>query len=111
MKVVRVEAALVVNTKPTPKGNRLCLLCGIGDDLRVLKGPWYGHEFAEGVTWPFTIRSLNEIFWGYEENVIEETNLDQRQMQIGEYITLFGNSAGDYGWNARLYQIVAVTPV
>lgn len=111
MKSLRIDAGLVDNANVVLH-HRLCILCGVGDNLRVIKGPWYGHEFVESVTYPFMLRGTDEIFWGYEEHVTEKRNIKLKELQVGELVTLFGDPTGrDRDWLERVFKIIEVNEI
>jgi hypothetical protein len=111
MKLLRIDAALIVNASAV-RDHRLCILCGVGDDRRVLSGPWYGHEYADKITYPFMIRKLDQILWGWAEHLEERTNLNTKTVQMGEQITLFGDSTGrNIEWAERVFRIIEITEV
>jgi hypothetical protein len=111
MKMLRIDAGLVVNASVV-RDRRLCILCGVGEDLRVLKGPWYGHEYVEKVTYPFMLSVLNQVFWGYEDHQTEKTNINLKELRVGEQITLFGDPTGrDSDWAERVFRIIEVNEI
>jgi hypothetical protein len=111
MKMLRIDAGLVVNASVV-RDHRLCILCGVGEDLHVLKGPWYGHEFVESATYPFMLRVLDQVFWGYQDHLTEKTNISLRELRVGEQITLFGDPTGrDSDWPERVFRIIEVNEI
>jgi hypothetical protein len=112
MKMLRINAGLVINTS-VMRDHRLSILCGVGDDLRILRsGPWYGHEFMERTTYPFMLQVPEKIFWGYDDNTSEKTNIGRKVMEVDELITLFGDPAShEFGWSERLFKITEVVEI
>ena len=109
MKMVRVEALYIENTEPK-HDSKICILGGIDDELRLKKGPWYGHMFDEKVTSPFQLRDHGEIFWGYEDHASSTSNIDKKPMRVGELFTL-NEISEDKKTVDYVYRIIAVNQI
>lgn len=80
---------------------RIVIQCVIDDNSRIADGEWMGYSRCEQTTYPFVLRRHRELFYGGEEPFSERTNLEDRDIVIGEYFTVLNDPE-------EVYQIVHI---
>lgn len=70
------------------KDYKIMLVCQINDDGRIAEGEWFGCVKFESISYPFVLQNGNRLFYGYEENTYEPTNIGSRLIAEGEYFTV-----------------------
>lgn len=86
---------------------KIVLVCQINEDRRISEGEWFGCVESEAVSYPFVLQNGDKLFYGYEKNAFESTNIGKRTIAKGEYFTLTSkpNTNDD---SEGVYQITSV---
>jgi hypothetical protein len=109
MKIVRVEMAVMSNGR-TDLNRKVCILCGIDDSLRICGGPSYGHEWHERLSYPFMMRTGDEISWG-SDYPDEFTNIGKKTIQVDELVTIGEGPETNESWAERTFKVISVQAV
>lgn len=86
------------------------IICGLNPDNRIACGEWMGYCLTNKYHFPFVLKNENELFFGWEENYYEMTDLKEKRILEGEYFTI-SNQPGDPEEFQSTYQITHVTPM
>jgi hypothetical protein len=89
------------------------IICGIHDNNKIVfhdNDEWFGQLTTDGGTFPFILKKNGIIDYGMkgdDRRYVEHTNIENKEIINGEYLTLFSND--DEGNNVEsIYKITNV---
>ena len=89
------------------KDYKIVLVCQINENGHISDGEWFGCVYFESVSYPFVLQNGSRLFYGYEKNEFEPTNIGSRTIAEGEYFTV--SSAPNTNDDSEgIYQITSI---
>jgi hypothetical protein len=95
MQIAQLLATHIEGCNPT--NNKFTLLCGVDENKHLLKRDWFGYTKSYDIEYPFIYRRGN-IYLGGEESYYECTNIELRELKVGEYFTITSSPEAQEQW-------------
>ena len=89
------------------KDYKIVLVCQINGNGYISEGEWFGCVKFESVSYPFILQNGSRLFYGYEENTFESTNIGSKIIAKDEYFTV-SSAPNTSDESEGIYQITSV---
>ena len=101
MQIAQLLATRIESCNPT--NNKFTLLCGVDQNNHLLRRDWFGYTKNYYEERPFIrefpfIYRRGDIYLGGEESYYEHTNLELRELKVGEYFTITNSPESQEQW-------------
>ena len=70
---------------------KVILLCNVDEQFYITDGEWFGYVKDCDHIYPFVLQKTSVLFYGGDEHSYETSNLDNRQIVVGNYFSVFSS--------------------